>query len=189
MIRHRQADHVLGKLEILRLHERRDLDLDAGLAVVVALQRQHDRRLFRSPVANIAAEIGDGAVRKVWSGLAFGQRAAISAADKAVQPAATRPCWKRSRLASIVAAVSATQIGPPVVEHDVGRILRKRHVVVEPVGAVITRRIDPACPGPARTSRQTLLSLLERHRVARRIRVDEFLPAVRRPAACASRRS
>ena len=63
ILRHGQADRVAGHFEAWRLRERRDLDLDAGLAVAVALQGQHDRRLFGAAVAHVSAEIGAAAIR------------------------------------------------------------------------------------------------------------------------------
>ena len=178
MIWHGQADYVFGKLEILRLHERGDLDLDAGLAVVAAQQRQHDRRLFRSPVADIAAKIGDRAVRDGLVG--FGIRPACGDIGRGQ----SRPTGSKQSLSEAIEARlnrrrgHAAQIGPPVVEHDVGRILRKRHVVVEPVGAVIHDGLIRPARALRERHRQTLLSLLERHRVAGRIRVHKFLPAI-----------
>ena len=62
VIRFGQVDRLPDDLEVLRQRERRNLDFDGGVAVVAALQRQHDRRLRRAAIVGILTIIGAYAV-------------------------------------------------------------------------------------------------------------------------------
>ena len=179
MIGHRQAGRFPGEREILRQREGRDPDLDAGPAIVAVAQRQHDRRLPVAAVAIGVTEIGAGAVRDLVV------ETGVRPIRRGVRRRQGQPARGGKRLAEEIEASldrrgrEAVQIGPAIVEQDVGRIVGKRHIRAQSGRGVIHHRLVGPAEALGERHVQPLRALLEQQGAARLIhRPQIWHPAV-----------
>ena len=164
-LRPRQASHLGIGLQRLRQRERRNPDFHAGPAVVATQQRQHDRSLPVETIAIVMAVIGADTVLDRLAKLRVGPpRRRIAGGERF-------PADRSHLLAEEIERRvererrDAAEIGPVLVEHDIGRIGRERYIGGDPVGGVVHHRLV----GPPEALREmnvkTLLSLLESQEV------------------------
>ena len=146
-----------------------DFDLDFGLAVRAALQRQQDRLLVAVDVVGVRAVGGaivEDRVRPVPGGIRRGE----------LRPAGSGERFGEEGKRSLDrAAGGAAQIRPVFIVHDIGCVGRKRQGDIQPVGHVVDARLIGASRRHRERYQQSLRSFLEgkvgRVRVLQRRRV------------------